>query len=215
MSEWKKEEKNINTSKILGRLWASLHIISQTYDPHRDKHIDVSFKCFMYSVIKLLPFRSHKLSIEFIEKYPIDNYLGSSIKTFQWTYLWHDYINMKLGKDRITLAEAKKMYKLEDISKDQWGPRIWILIHTLAKYLPANPSTELKQIYYDMLKCLKLLLPCSKCRSHLTKHLSEYDFTKYFTNRDTIFLFTNILHNVVNVSLNRRQLSVEDAWILY
>lgn len=203
-------------SKILSSLWDAIHIISMTYDPSRDKNIGISLKCFYYALIKLIPFGMDINSIKFATEYPIDNYLSSSVKAFQWGYLWHDYINKALNKKGgISLEEARKKYDNKKLTKDVWGSKIWILIHTIAKYLPKNPTKEQKELFYDMLKCLRLLLPCGKCRNHLTLNLKQYNYRDYYANRDTIFLYTNILHNVVNHSLRKKQMNVEIAWDLY
>lgn len=211
----KKIELSSDKSKILSRLWDAIHIVGITYDPKRDKNIDVAMKCFYYAIINLLPFEVKSNSLNFLKEYPIELYLSNSTKSFQWTYLWHDYINKLLGKYRISLADASSKYSVKNLNKDIWGNAIWKLIHTLAKYLPEDPDDELKLIYWDMLKCLKQLLPCSMCREHLKKHMDKYNFKDYFHNRDTIFLYGNILHNAVNVSLKKKLMSVQDAYDLY
>jgi hypothetical protein len=206
------------TSLILKRLWEGIHILGSTFDSTTNK---TSFKCFFYSLANLLPSetaRSHMY--QFIKEYPIDNYLQTNSRAFYWTYLLHDYFNVQLNKRvRFTFEDSKKLYDPDEIDKTRWGQSYWILIHIIAKYLPINSRGnvphEAKLIFIDFIRCLQRLLPCERCRGHLSENLKKYPIEKYLNNRQDAFTFTVNLHNEVNESLGLPKLDVKKARILY
>ena len=205
-------------SLILGRAWESIHVCGSTFDPTTNK---TSFKCFFYSLANLLPSetaRSHMY--QFIKEYPIDNYLQTNSRAFYYTYLIHEYFNVQLNKRiNFTFENAKKLYNPDEIDKTRWGMAYWILLHIIAKYLPANSKGEIpheaKLIFMDFIRCLQRLLPCEKCRGHMAEQLKNYPIEKYLNNRQDAFTFTVILHNAVNESLGKPKMDVKKAWMLY
>ena len=55
-----------------------------------------------------------------------------------------------------------------------WGPNIWYTLHIISLYYPTNPTEFQKRAYHDFFINLKEVLPCSKCKDHYTKYVSEY-----------------------------------------
>ncbi len=73
-------------------IWEAIHTLAATYDPSRK----VYYKKFIMALTRILPCgvcREH-LKVN-LEKYPIDNYLGSSKLLLLWTYILHDAVNQQ------------------------------------------------------------------------------------------------------------------------
>jgi hypothetical protein len=209
---------NSPITKILKRLWPTIHIVGTTFDSTTNK---TAFKCLFYSLANLLPDEmARNYMYQFIKEYPIDNYLQTNTRAFYWTYLLHEFINIKLNKRiKFTFEEAKKLYNPDDINKTIWGQNFWILIHTIAKYVPVDSNgqipLEARLIFIDFIKCLEKLLPCEKCRRHMTENLKKYPTENYINSRLNLFSWTVLVHNEVNSSLGKLKMTVKEAWFLY
>lgn len=82
-----------------------------------------------------------------------------------------------------------------------WGPNVWKLIHISA--LSYNPSK--KHSYFSFIYSLPDLLPCEVCRDHLSQNLKNFPLTEeYLQSSDMLFLWTYILHDIVNHQLKKR-----------
>jgi|SRR5579872_1567861 len=204
--------------KILSRLWDGIHILAMTFDPIKKKDLKYTFKCFFQNLAILLPDESARNNMtSFMREYPIDDYLTSKSRIFLWTYLLHDYINKKTGSTKgISLQEARKKYSEESINKARWGRAFWVLIHTITKYLPRSLSQSIKVTYYRFMDCIQKLLPCDMCSYHMFNHMKKYKLENYLISSSHAFLWTFILHNVVNISTGVPIIkNVKDAWLLY
>lgn len=167
---------------------------------------------FFYALINLLPNKKIRdRSWEFMEQYPLENYITSNDRIFQWTYLWHDF--MEHGIDSPTLQKLKERYS--EFDKRRWGNAFWQMIHTIGRHLPANPNKDVKIMFLQFIDCIQQLLPCPKCQKHMAGHMKRYPLEKYMQNRDYIFAWTVTLHNVVNQSLGKKLVSIEDAYMIY
>ena len=75
-------------------------------------------------------------------------------------------------------------------SPQYWGPLLWRMYHLMAE-IPID-STQLK-LWKHILHSTALVMPCEKCREHLSHHLHTNpiteDIRKYLWN----------LHNQVNI----------------
>ncbi len=206
------------------RLWKSLHIIAVTYNPECKENIKY-FKCFFYSFSKLLPtIKSREIIKNFIGEYPIDDYLSSKSKVFQWTWLMHNYTNKELTKNSssgISLLKAIEIYDEKKITKKEWGNALWDLIHIIAKYLPFALTLEIRKEFVSFIICCQKLLPCGECSEHMIEHLKVFSIDKYTENALDIFTWTVELHNRVNYKRHIDYnvilifLTVKEAWYLY
>lgn len=84
-----------------------------------------------------------------------------------------------------------------------WGPPFWFTIHVTALAYPKNPSYADKKAAKEFYESLQFLLPCPVCREHLKVHLVKYPITPHLDRREDLFKWTVMLHNEVNVSLNK------------
>lgn len=100
------------------------------------------------------------------------------------------------------------------IPPEVWGPFFWNTIHIAALGYPTKPSYGHKKAAKDFFESLSFLIPCPICREHYTEHLEKYPITPHLDTRADLFKWTHLLHNEVNLKLNKRKFTEEEV-ILY
>ena len=112
---------------------------------------------------------------------------------------YEDYIFV----ENISYEEALKRYTISDtniITKNDWGPTIWMMIHFFA----ANLKKDKVNYYKEFIKTLIYVIPCEECRKHLRENLNKVPL--YINNNTTnndIFEWSCNLHNLVNSQLKK------------
>ncbi len=145
----------------------------------------------------------------------LDLCLNSEYTMICWVYLMHSYVIILLNKygNYLTIPNFNDMYemfKIEKITKDDWGNSIWFIIHTSALHGSGNME-DLFYNYKSMLSCLQYLLPCPKCRAHLRNNLTKIDIDYCRTSRENLFECSWRLHNIVNQDLGKPQPTLQEA----
>lgn len=104
-------------------MWYTIHFIALGY-PNEASSIDKkNYKNFYINLPNIIPCEEcAKHLITNLNKYPIDNYLDSKERLFEWTVQLHNEVNKMLGKDIWSLEKANKYYnnfniKLEETKK--------------------------------------------------------------------------------------------------
>jgi hypothetical protein len=82
-------------------------------------------------------------------------------------------------------------------SRTYWGPRLWRLLHVLAEYARDTLSWKI------LLQKTALLMPCEKCRTHLSQYISTHKLTDART-------YIWELHNAVNMRNGLPEFAKED-----
>jgi len=110
-----------------------------------------------------------------------------------------DYVFIK----NISYQEALDKYSITDtniITKMDWGPTIWMLIHFFA----ANITKEKINTYIVFINSLTYILPCQECKTHLRKNIKIIPLViDNDTNNLSLFEWSCKLHNLVNVQLKK------------
>ena len=78
-----------------------------------------------------------------------------------------------------------------------WGPKVWILFHTLTNNIKQDEYDKLKNSMFSMISQICKHLPCPTCAKDATIYLAKIKPTDYKTKDD----FKNMLylfHNYVN-----------------
>lgn len=125
---------------------------------------------------------------------------------FIWVYLLQAYIFIIFNQEsRIpTLNQMKEIYNPDMMSKYDWGNPIWFVIHMSALHGPILTSiTDKVEDYKAMLNCLQYLLPCPKCRAHLSENLKYFSIDRYPKSNEGLFRASWELHNKVNVEKDK------------
>lgn len=84
-----------------------------------------------------------------------------------------------------------------------WGPPFWFTIGVVALAYPQKPNYAEKKAAKEFFESLSFLLPCAICKEHLKTHLRKHPITPHLDRRDDLFKYTVMLHNEVNISLNK------------
>tara|TARA_Y100000816_G_C26063840_1_gene558925 strand:- start:9 stop:467 length:459 start_codon:yes stop_codon:yes gene_type:complete len=101
------------------------------------------------------------------------------------------------------------------ISPAIWGPKYWFFIHTIAFNYPDSPSAAMKRKYYDFFMNLPLFIPDPGIGEKFTKLLDEYPVSPYLESRSSLMIWTHYIHNKVNASLGKKELSYDEALRIY
>jgi hypothetical protein len=145
--------------------------------------------------------------------------LQSSESMFIFIYLFQSFILIMHNKQghNVTIPYYNDMVRLYDptkIDKYDWGRPLWFILHTIALYAP-EPLTESFKNYKQILTCLQYLLPCPKCRFHLSENLLKINLDTCARTRQDLFKCSWDLHNIVNKDTNKPVLSFYEALQIY
>ena len=102
----------------------------------------------------------------------------------------------------------------KNIKPDIWGPPLWKFLHYLSMAYPANPTDKDKEKMLNFLQSLQEILPCEKCRISFNKHLDELNMDDLKSDETFVKWLFNV-HNKVNTSNNKPELSYEDFIKMY
>jgi hypothetical protein len=107
--EYLKLKNKYNWDRFLsGCIWRMIHGFAVTYD--MSDEMKEGYKLFINSLVEMLP-TVYKNNIKrFIKQYPIDQYFKDNNSLFLWTYLIHDSINKKIGKESPPFEDVKRIY---------------------------------------------------------------------------------------------------------
>ena len=92
-----------------------------------------------------------------------------------------------------------------------WGPFVWSTLHLVALGYPKNPTMFDKSIYKNFFASIGTVLPCTKCTSNYSKHFAEFPIDTFLDSRESLFLWTVKLHNIVNAEKGKEIWSIERA----
>lgn len=85
-----------------------------------------------------------------------------------------------------------------------WGPSAWDFFHSIAFGYPVVPTEEDKKHYYELYNNFQYTLPCVHCRRSYELFIKEGNAklsSKVFETRDSLTLWTYLLHEEVNRKL--------------
>jgi len=106
--------------------------------------------------------------------------------------------------ENISYKEALNRYTISDtniITKNDWGPTIWMMIHFFA----ANLTNNKIKYYVEFIKSLIYVIPCEVCRKHLRENLKKLPLIiNNKSNNYSIFEWSCNLHNIVNTQLKKK-----------
>ncbi|KAJ1626607.1 ERV/ALR sulfhydryl oxidase domain-containing protein, partial [Pavlovales sp. CCMP2436] len=92
---------------------------------------------------------------------------------------------------------------------DDWGPRFWSVMHSVAFWYDDEPTPAKQKAAYDFYVSLTQLLPCNGCREHYAQLLQTYPVDVAVASRMALLQWTVDIHNLVNESIGKEVLSLE------
>jgi len=94
--------------------------------------------------------------------------------------------------------------------RNDWGPIMWELFHTLAHKLKEENNTEDNvKLIINLSSYIISNLPCPACREHAEKHIKNIIITKII-NKEELILFYFNLHNNINQLLLKNKFYFEE-----
>jgi hypothetical protein len=98
------------------------------------------------------------------------------------------------------------------MKSDIWGPPAWFFLHSVTLQYPINPTAQDKTNMMTFLTSLGNVLPCEKCQMHYKKNLQELPLNNtVLGSRNNLVNWMIDIHNLVNKSNGKRELSHEEA----
>ena len=96
-----------------------------------------------------------------------------------------------------------------------WGPFYWFVLHTITLSYPLNPNEVTKKKYYEFIQNLPLFLPNPDIGDAFSKIINDYPVTPYLDSRPSFIKWMHFIHNKINLSLGKEEVSMDDAMISY
>jgi len=96
-----------------------------------------------------------------------------------------------------------------------WGPHYWFFLHTVAINYSLTPNITTKKKYYNFIQNFPLFLPNSNFSKHFSKILDEFPVTPYLDSRESFTKWVHLIHNKININLNKPIMTYEDSMIAY
>ena len=97
------------------------------------------------------------------------------------------------------------------MNPEVWGPPAWTFLHSVTLAYPDNPSDIDKSNYENFFNTLQPILPCAKCSQNYMKHLQEDPITNNLDSKKSLVNWLINVHNKVNKSNNKRELTYNEV----
>ena len=107
------------------------------------------------------------------------------------------------------------IYNIYNMNSEIWGPHTWYFLHTISFNYPNNPSSQIRERFYDFFNSLSYVLPCEVCRNNYSKKLQNLNLLEHLNSRQLLIEFVIKLHNSVSLDLNKREYTYDEVMLLY
>lgn len=105
----------------------------------------------------------------------------------------------------------KSVQKEVHIPAEVWGPQYWFVFHTLCYAYPEKPNRVSKKKMYDFVQNIPFIIPNIPISDYFTKLLDKYPVTSYLDSRVDLIKWFHFIHNEINRSLGKQELSYEES----
>ena len=92
-----------------------------------------------------------------------------------------------------------------------WGPHYWFFLHSVAESYPLFPNEITKRKYYDLIQNFPLFIPNIEIGNKFSNFLDKYPVSPYLVSRESFVKWMHFIHNKINVSLNKPEISLITA----
>jgi len=96
-----------------------------------------------------------------------------------------------------------------------WGPHYWFFLHTIAESYPEHPNEVTKRKYYDLIQNMPIFIPISEIGNKFSHLLDKYPITPYLCSKESFVRWMHFIHNKINVSLAKQEISLPEALSRY
>jgi hypothetical protein len=119
-------------------LWRTIHIIALGYPKNPTYEDVIAYKNFYENFWKVLPCQSCSINYKrHLKELPLEDFLVSKLKLFEWTVILHNLVNKELNKKEITLDSAIDLYQktLKYGDDEKTFEYKWVLLFAIATLL--------------------------------------------------------------------------------
>ena len=102
-----------------------------------------------------------------------------------------------------------------NLNPSVWGPHFWFVFHTIALSYPKKPNEATIKRYNDFIRTIPILIPNDKMSISFGKLIDEYPVSPYLGTRKGLIRWFHFIHNKVNKSLKKRQISMKEFYVKY
>jgi hypothetical protein len=92
-----------------------------------------------------------------------------------------------------------------------WGTHYWFFLMTIALTYPDHVNAVTKRKYYDLIQNIPIFIPNTEISKNFSEMLNKYPVTPYLDNRDSFVRWIVFIHNKVNASLGKREITMDEA----
>jgi len=92
-----------------------------------------------------------------------------------------------------------------------WGTHYWFFLMTIALTYPDHVNAVTKRKYYDLIQNLPIFIPNAEISKNFSDMLNKYPVTPYLDNRDSFVRWIVFIHNKINASLGKREITMDEA----
>jgi len=92
-----------------------------------------------------------------------------------------------------------------------WGPHYWFFLMTLALSYPETPNSVTKRKYYDFIMNLPIFIPNHEIGNRFSELLDKYPVSPYLDNKESFIKWIHFIHNKVNISIGKEEISYQTA----
>lgn len=96
-----------------------------------------------------------------------------------------------------------------------WGPHYWFFLMTIAVSYPKKANSVLKKKYYDFIMNMPLFIPDDKMGNKFSRILDKFPVEPYLDSRESFIKWVHFIHNHVNKSLGKDEISYVEAMDAY
>lgn len=111
-------------------LWKSIHYIALGYPSRPSDDDKEAYRTFFHNLWRVIPcYKCANNYKEHLVELPIEPFLDTTDRLFEWTVLLHNIVNRDTGKRSYSLQEAYKLYSScsSDNNKVEKESKMWML----------------------------------------------------------------------------------------
>ena len=190
-----------------------IHCIASYFNSKEAVHFGELIQSCVDMIPEHEPFKN--VILEAIRMYNLTTEdLESSYSLIQWSYKINAYVHEKIYQTKyIPFTIFYEKYKHDNLTITTWAHPTWKMIHYYASKYTRNNSYAIS--YKVFIHSLKYLLPCGKCRNHLTENLKTHPIEPYLSSANDLFTWSYVLHQTVSSQTGKYGLDIRTARQLY
>ena len=93
-------------------------------------------------------------------------------------------------------------YKTNPFDKNEWGPKLWDVMHTFSFSYPINPTNNDKLAARNFFNSIGTLIPCKHCSQHCLEYTQRNQ--PRVNNKTELIDWVYNFHNAVNQRLGKQ-----------